>query len=225
MLFWLLVGLYWPLACRASSCPRKLFLPFGGGALRRQALVVTARRKPKVGRRAVRGAFSSRMLVSTGPRFHAIRVNTYRTPSVWWTPSTVHQLARKWCAKIVRSRILSLHFELPMTVNAFICDAIRTPFGRWLMVRWPACALTTWLPLPSRRRLRATPGVRGKNWTTPSCGLREPGRRKITATWLAWPRQARVCPRVPGATVNRLCGSGLDASAPPPAPSAQAKPA
>ncbi len=34
--------------------------------------------------------------------------------------------------------------------QAFICDAIRTPFGRYGGAL-PACAPTTWAPYPSRR--------------------------------------------------------------------------
>ena len=35
--------------------------------------------------------------------------------------------------------------------QAYICDAIRTPFGRYGGALSSACALTTWAPSPSRR--------------------------------------------------------------------------
>src|SRR5690554_6357130 len=97
-----------------------------------------------------------------------------------------------------------------MTNNAFICDAIRTPFGRYggglASVRADDLAA-----IPLRALMQRNPGV---DWecvddTLMGCANQagEDNRNVARmATLLAGMPQ-----QIPGATINRLCGSGLDA--------------
>ena len=99
-----------------------------------------------------------------------------------------------------------------MTVDAYICDYVRTPIGRYggalASVRADDLAA-----LPIRELLRRHPGYgRGRRRSLP--WLRQPGGRGQPELWLEWPCCWRACrTSLPGATVNRLCASGMDAVA------------
>ena len=96
--------------------------------------------------------------------------------------------------------------------EAFICDAIRTPFGRY------GGALSSRACRRPRRRAAAradASAIKDVDWSAVDdvdLRLREPGGR-------GQPQRRRACPlllaglpeEVPGTTVNRLCGSSMDA--------------
>ena len=95
--------------------------------------------------------------------------------------------------------------------EVFICDAIRTPFGRYggalAGIRTDDLAA-----LPLKALMERNPGVDWGAVDDVIYRLRQPGRARTTATSPAW----RCCwpdlpKEVPGSTVNRLCGSSLDA--------------
>ncbi len=95
--------------------------------------------------------------------------------------------------------------------EAYICDAIRTPFGRYggalSAVRADDLAA---LPIKAlmARNADGRLGARSTTWST--AAPTRPAR--TTATSPGWPLLLAGLPQdVPGATVNRLCGSGLDA--------------
>jgi acetyl-CoA C-acetyltransferase len=97
------------------------------------------------------------------------------------------------------------------TMNqAFICDAVRTPFGRYggalSSIRTDDLGA-----LPLIALMERNPGSTGRRWRT--CCTAAPTRpARTTATS---PRMSALLAglpiEVPGATINRLCGSGMDA--------------
>ena len=96
------------------------------------------------------------------------------------------------------------------TEQAFICDAVRTPFGRYGGA----------LVVGARRRPRRDPD-RGADGAQPEgrlgggrrrdLRLRQPGRRGQPQRRAHGALLAGLPVDVPGATINRLCGSGMDA--------------
>ena len=98
-----------------------------------------------------------------------------------------------------------------MTSNdAFICDAIRTPFGRYggALSSVRADDLGA---IPLKALMARNPKV---DWAavTTCCSAAPTRPARTTATWHACRRCSQDLPmEVPGATINRLCGSGLDA--------------
>jgi acetyl-CoA C-acetyltransferase len=101
--------------------------------------------------------------------------------------------------------------ETPMsTLHAYICDAIRTPFGRYggalASVRTDDLGA-----LPIRALMARNPGV---DWAAVDdviygCANQAGEDNRNVARMAAL--LAGLPVEVPGATVNRLCGSGLDA--------------
>ncbi len=96
--------------------------------------------------------------------------------------------------------------------NAFICDAIRTPIGRYggalATVRTDDLAA-----IPIRALVARNPGV---DWAAVDdvfygCANQAGEDNRNVARMAAL--LAGLPPDVPAATVNRLCGSGLDALA------------
>ena len=95
--------------------------------------------------------------------------------------------------------------------DAFICDFARTPIGRY------GGALSS----SAHRRPRRAPDPgsarraihRGLGRASTKSSWAAPTRpARTTATWPAWPSCSPGLPTsVPGTTLNRLCGSGLDA--------------
>ena len=97
--------------------------------------------------------------------------------------------------------------------EAFICDAVRTPIGRYggalAGVRTDDLGGDPARGAPAAQRGRGLAG--GRRRRSSAARTR---RARTTATSRAWPPCSRGCPvDVPGVTVNRLCGSGLDAVA------------
>ena len=95
--------------------------------------------------------------------------------------------------------------------EAFICDAIRTPIGRYggalSAVRTDDLAA---MPLKALMARNPRRGSRGGRRRASSAAPTRPAR--TTATSRAWRRCWPGCRvSVPGATINRLCGSGMDA--------------
>jgi acetyl-CoA acetyltransferase family protein len=93
--------------------------------------------------------------------------------------------------------------------EAFICDAIRTPIGRYggALSGVRADDLGA---IPLRALMERNPRVAGVPSTTSSSAA--PTRpARTTATSRAWPGCLPGCRSVPGTTINRLCGSGMDA--------------
>ena len=93
--------------------------------------------------------------------------------------------------------------------DAFICDYVRTPIGRYAGAL-SASAPTISPPIRSgccgaqqRRRLGSARRMRAR--------LREPGRRGQPQRRADGPLLAGLPETVPAHTINRLCGSGLDA--------------
>ena len=99
---------------------------------------------------------------------------------------------------------------MPQTPQAFICDAIRTPFGRYggalSSVRTDDLAA-----LPLKALLARNPGV---DWAAVADVLygcaNQAGEDNRNVARMA-SLLAGLPLDVPGATINRLCGSGLDA--------------
>ena len=98
-----------------------------------------------------------------------------------------------------------------MTVQAYICDAIRTPFGRYggalSSVRADDLGAVPLKALMARNQDVDWAAVDRRDLR-----LRQPGRRgqpqRRAHVRRCWP----VCrSSVPGSTINRLCGSGMDA--------------
>ncbi|CAB3936899.1 Beta-ketoadipyl-CoA thiolase [Achromobacter insolitus] len=97
-----------------------------------------------------------------------------------------------------------------MTVHAYICDAIRTPFGRYggalASVRPDDLAAVAIKALVARN-----PGVRWEELDDAIMGCaNQAGEDNRNVARMAT-LLAGLPIEVPGATVNRLCGSGLDA--------------
>ena len=97
-----------------------------------------------------------------------------------------------------------------MTVHAYICDAIRTPFGRYggalAPVRPDDLAAVAIKALVARN-----PGVRWEEIDDAILGCaNQAGEDNRNVARMAT-LLAGLPVEVPGATVNRLCGSGLDA--------------
>jgi len=97
-----------------------------------------------------------------------------------------------------------------MTTQAFICDAIRTPFGRYGGALAPV-RTDDLAAIPFRALMQRNPGV---DWaqlddTLFGCANQagEDNRNVARMATLL----AGLPTDVPGATINRLCGSGLDA--------------
>ncbi len=95
--------------------------------------------------------------------------------------------------------------------HAFICDAVRTPFGRYggalSSVRTDDLGA-----IPIKALMARNPQGRlgGRRRRASTAAPTRPAR--TTATSRAWRRCWPACrSSVPGATINRLCGSGLDA--------------
>ena len=94
--------------------------------------------------------------------------------------------------------------------HAFICDAIRTPFGRYggALSSVRADDLGA---IPLRALMQRNPGV---DWTTVTDILfgcaNQAGEDNRNVARMAG-LLAGLPLEVPGATINRLCGSGLDA--------------
>ncbi|MVW80058.1 3-oxoadipyl-CoA thiolase [Bordetella sp. 02P26C-1] len=97
-----------------------------------------------------------------------------------------------------------------MTVHAYICDAIRTPFGRYggalASVRADDLAA-----LPIKALMARNPGVNWEEITDVIMGCaNQAGEDNRNVARMA-ALLAGLPVEVPGGTVNRLCGSGLDA--------------
>ena len=97
-----------------------------------------------------------------------------------------------------------------MTEQAFICDAVRTPFGRYggALASVRADDLGA---VPIKALIERNPGV---DWKAVSdviygCANQAGEDNRNVARMSAL--LAGLPPEVPGSTVNRLCGSGLDA--------------
>ena len=99
---------------------------------------------------------------------------------------------------------------MPQTPQAFICDAIRTPFGRY---GGALSSLRTddLAALPLKALLARNPGV---DWAAVADVLygcaNQAGEDNRNVARMA-SLLAGLPLDVPGATINRLCGSGLDA--------------
>jgi len=99
---------------------------------------------------------------------------------------------------------------MPQTPQAFICDAIRTPFGRY---GGALSSLRTddLAALPLKALLARNPGV---DWAAVADVLygcaNQAGEDNRNVARMA-SLLAGLPVEVPGATINRLCGSGLDA--------------
>ncbi|UJB64296.1 3-oxoadipyl-CoA thiolase [Acidovorax sp. YS12] len=99
---------------------------------------------------------------------------------------------------------------MPQTPQAFICDAIRTPFGRY---GGALCSLRTddLAALPLKALRARNPGV---DWAAVADVLygcaNQAGEDNRNVARMA-SLLAGLPMEVPGATINRLCGSGLDA--------------
>jgi acetyl-CoA acyltransferase len=97
-----------------------------------------------------------------------------------------------------------------MTTQAFICDAIRTPFGRYggALSSVRADDLGT---IPLRALMQRNPGVDWLAVTDVLYGcVNQAGEDNRNVARMA-SLLAGLPFDVPGATINRLCGSGLDA--------------
>jgi 3-oxoadipyl-CoA thiolase len=99
---------------------------------------------------------------------------------------------------------------MAMTTQAFICDAIRTPFGRYggalSSVRTDDLAA-----IPLRALMQRNPGVDWHAVTDMIYGcVNQAGEDNRNVAHMA-SLLAGLPLELPGATINRLCGSGLDA--------------
>ncbi len=97
-----------------------------------------------------------------------------------------------------------------MMTQAFICDAIRTPFGRYggalSSVRTDDLAA-----IPIKALIARNPGVDWQAVTDLIFGCaNQAGEDNRNVAHMA-SLLAGLPPELPGATINRLCGSGLDA--------------
>jgi len=114
------------------------------------------------------------------------------------------------CAPIFPSFLIIKFQEFPMNSQALICDAVRTPFGRYggtlSNVRSDDLAA-----VPLRALMARNPGV---DWDVLSdvllgCANQAGEDNRNVARMAAL--LAGLPVSTPGATINRLCGSGLDA--------------
>ncbi len=101
-------------------------------------------------------------------------------------------------------------FEEPAMTQAFICDAIRTPIGRYggalSSVRTDDLGA-----IPLRALMQRNPGVDWASITDVIFGCaNQAGEDNRNVAHMA-SLLAGLPLEVPGATINRLCGSGLDA--------------
>jgi acetyl-CoA acyltransferase len=97
-----------------------------------------------------------------------------------------------------------------MTTHAYICDAVRTPIGRYAGAS-AACAPTTWGPSRCKALMARNPGVDWQAVTDVIFGCaNQAGEDNRNVAHMA-SLLAGLPLEVPGATINRLCGSGLDA--------------
>lgn len=103
-----------------------------------------------------------------------------------------------------------LNPQVSMTTHAFICDAVRTPFGRYGGALAPV-RTDDLAAVPFKALIERNPGV---DWarlddTLFGCANQagEDNRNVARMAILL----AGLPVEVPGATINRLCGSGLDA--------------
>ena len=111
-----------------------------------------------------------------------------------------------------REHTAAAYEEEPGMSDALIVDAVRTPFGRHggglAPVRPDDLAAHV-----AARRCSSAPACRRPRSRT-SCSAAPTRRARTTATSRAWRRCSPGFPEsVGGATVNRLCGSGMDAIA------------
>ncbi len=97
-----------------------------------------------------------------------------------------------------------------MTIDAFICDAIRTPFGRYGGALAPV-RTDDLGAVPIKALVQRNPGV---DWSLLDDALfgcaNQAGEDNRNVARMAT-LLAGLPVDVPGATINRLCGSGLDA--------------
>ncbi|CAM4368992.1 3-oxoadipyl-CoA thiolase [Bordetella muralis] len=97
-----------------------------------------------------------------------------------------------------------------MTVHAYICDAIRTPFGRYGGALAPVRA-DDLAAVPIKALMARNPGVNWEELTDVIFGCaNQAGEDNRNVARMA-ALLAGLPVDVPGGTVNRLCGSGLDA--------------
>ncbi|OZI48503.1 3-oxoadipyl-CoA thiolase [Bordetella genomosp. 4] len=97
-----------------------------------------------------------------------------------------------------------------MTVHAYICDAIRTPFGRYGGALAPVRA-DDLAAVPIKALMARNPGVNWEELTDVIYGCaNQAGEDNRNIARMA-ALLAGLPVDVPGGTVNRLCGSGLDA--------------
>lgn len=97
-----------------------------------------------------------------------------------------------------------------MTVQAFICDAIRTPFGRYGGAL-SAVRADDLAAVPIKALMARNPGVRWEELDDVLYGCaNQAGEDNRNVARMA-ALLAGLPIEVPGATINRLCGSGLDA--------------
>ena len=97
-----------------------------------------------------------------------------------------------------------------MTVHAYICDAIRTPFGRYGGALAPVRA-DDLAAVPIKALMARNPGVNWEELTDVIYGCaNQAGEDNRNVARMA-ALLAGLPVDVPGGTVNRLCGSGLDA--------------
>ena len=110
-----------------------------------------------------------------------------------------------------RDGVPRLPRESTMT-DAYVYDAVRTPFGRFggalAGVRPDDLAATV-----AARAARPQPRARPGRASTRSSSATPTAPARTTATSPGWPCCWPACrPRCPASTVNRLCGSSLDAA-------------
>src|SRR3546814_17296613 len=100
-----------------------------------------------------------------------------------------------------------------MTTHAFICDAIRTPFGRYGGALAPVRA-DDLAAIPLKALMQRNPDV---DWSRLDDALlgcaNQAGEDNRNVARMAV-LLAGLPTNVPGGTLNRLCGSGLDAIGP-----------
>lgn len=97
-----------------------------------------------------------------------------------------------------------------MTTHAFICDAIRTPFGRYGGALSPVRA-DDLAAIPLKALMARNPGVKWEELDDVLYGCaNQAGEDNRNVARMAL-LLAGLPIEAPGATINRLCGSGLDA--------------
>ncbi|WP_019939804.1 3-oxoadipyl-CoA thiolase [Bordetella sp. FB-8] len=97
-----------------------------------------------------------------------------------------------------------------MTTHAFICDAVRTPFGRYGGALSPVRA-DDLAAIPLKALMARNPGVKWEELDDVLYGCaNQAGEDNRNVARMAL-LLAGLPIEAPGATINRLCGSGLDA--------------